>query len=132
MGLPERLRELRKEMNLTQEELANKLNLTKANISKYETGRIEPNIETINFLAKFFNVSVDYLLGRTDVRSPHSDSENELTEEEKELLEKIKSDPELSILFHDLKSAPKKKIKQLLKTWEFVQEQFEEWDDEEE
>jgi transcriptional regulator with XRE-family HTH domain len=132
MGLPERLRELRKEMNLTQEELANKLNLTKANISKYETGRIEPNIETINFLAKFFNVSVDYLLGRTDVRSPHSDAENELTEEEKELLEKIKSDPELSILFHDLKSAPKKKIKQLLKTWEFVQEQFEEWDDEEE
>jgi len=132
MGLPKRLRELRKEMNLTQEELANKLNLTKANISKYETGRIEPNIETINFLAKFFNVSVDYLLGRTDVRSPHSDAENELTEEEKELLEKIKSDPELSILFHDLKSAPKKKIKQLLKTWEFVQEQFEEWDDEEE
>ncbi|MDK2920059.1 MAG: hypothetical protein PWQ37_2792 [Candidatus Petromonas sp.] len=131
MGLPKRLRELRKEMNLTQEELANKLNLTKANISKYETGRIEPNIETINFLAKFFNVSVDYLLGRTDVRSPHSDAENELTEEEKELLEKIKSDPELSILFHDLKSAPKKKIKQLLKTWEFVQEQFDEWDDEE-
>ncbi|SKC61798.1 helix-turn-helix domain-containing protein [Maledivibacter halophilus] len=68
MNFQSRLRQLRKEMNMTQEELAQKLNITKANISKYETGRIQPNIETLTFLSNFFNVSIDYLLGRTDHR----------------------------------------------------------------
>lgn len=77
MGFGERLRSLRIENKLTQEELGNKLNLTKANISKYETGRLEPNIETINNLANFFNVSIDYLLANTNVRNPYR-TENDM------------------------------------------------------
>jgi transcriptional regulator with XRE-family HTH domain len=70
MNFSERLKELRVEKNLTQEELGEKLNLTKANISKYETGRIEPNLETLNYLSEFFDVSIDFLLGRTNIRTP--------------------------------------------------------------
>ena len=68
MNIAIRLRELRKEKNMTQEELAKLINSTKANISKYETGKVEPNIETIRFFAEYFDVSIDYLLGDTNVR----------------------------------------------------------------
>ena len=68
-----RLKELREEKELTQEALGELINLTKANISKYESGKLEPNIETINFLASYFGVSSDYLLARTDVRNPEKE-----------------------------------------------------------
>lgn len=66
MGFGERLKELREKMGLTQEELGKKINQKKANISKYENGKLQPSLETIDFLAGFFNVSTDYLLGHTD------------------------------------------------------------------
>lgn len=66
MSFGERLRELREKNGLTQEELGEKINQKKANISKYETGRLQPSLETINLLAAIFNVTTDYLLGRTD------------------------------------------------------------------
>lgn len=67
MSFGERLRELREKNGLTQEELGEKINQKKANISKYETGRLQPSLETINLLAAIFNVTTDYLLGRTDI-----------------------------------------------------------------
>lgn len=130
MNFANRLKQLRKEYNLTQEELAQKISKTRSTIAGYETERKEPDYETLVLLADFFNVNSDYLLGRTDIRNPYNKNEEELTPEEIELLETIKNDPDLSILFHDLKSAPKKKIKQLLKTWNFVNEQFEEMEKE--
>lgn len=65
----DRLKELREEKGLTQEKLGDFVNLTKANISKYESGKLEPNLDTINLLADFFSVSTDYLFGRTGVRN---------------------------------------------------------------
>lgn len=63
-----RLRELREEKKLTQEAIASLLNLTKANISKYELGKLQPNIETLKFLSNYFSVSIDYLLGITNIK----------------------------------------------------------------
>lgn len=65
------LKKLREEKHLTQEQLGKFINISKANISKYEAGKLQPNIETINFLAEFFEVSIDYLLGRSDIRNPY-------------------------------------------------------------
>lgn len=68
MNFAIRLRELREENNLTQEAIALLLNLTKANISKYELGKLQPNIETLKVLSNYFNVSIDYLLGITNIK----------------------------------------------------------------
>jgi|GEM_PF-327046 len=65
-----RLKTLREKKRLTQEELGKKLNLQKAVISKYENGKLQPSIETISFLADFFNVTTDYLLGHSDNPRP--------------------------------------------------------------
>lgn len=62
----ERLIALRKERNLTQEELANKIGVTPQSVSKWETGQSMPDINLLIPLADFFEVSIDYLLGRID------------------------------------------------------------------
>lgn len=61
-----RLKELRNKKGLTQLRLATELNTTQNTISRYETGEHEPGIAELIKIADYFNVSVDYLLGRTD------------------------------------------------------------------
>jgi len=66
----DRLRQLREEHDLTQEQLGKVLNVKKAAVSKYETGYTVPDSETLKKLASFFGVSTDYLLGLTDDPTP--------------------------------------------------------------
>lgn len=63
-----RLAELRRELKLTQKQLSDKLNITRASLSHYEVNRRDPDTDTLKKLADFFDVSVDYLLCRTDIR----------------------------------------------------------------
>ncbi len=63
-----RLLELRKERKLTQIALQMQTGIEQALISKYENGERVPTTETLVVLADFYNVSIDYLLGRTDKR----------------------------------------------------------------
>ena len=60
------LRLLRKEKGLTQNELSMKTGIEQALLSKYETEERIPPTETLLILADFFNVSIDYILCRTD------------------------------------------------------------------
>lgn len=68
------LKSLRNSRNLTQEELAQKLNIGRSRISMYESGQREPDFETTELIADFFNVDVDYLLGRTSKTTMLSES----------------------------------------------------------
>ncbi|MGG3800639.1 helix-turn-helix domain-containing protein [Metabacillus fastidiosus] len=61
----ERLRELRKERKLTMKELGQKFSLAESTISGYENEKRKPDLEMINSFADFFEVSSDYLLGRS-------------------------------------------------------------------
>lgn len=65
-----RLKELRNKKGILQKELAASLQLTQQTISLYESDRREPDAETLVKMANLFNVSTDYLLGRTDDPSP--------------------------------------------------------------
>ena len=64
-----RIAELRKEKHLHQVGLAVKINVSQYTISAYETGRQQPSADMLVTLADFFNVSIDYLLGRSNIRS---------------------------------------------------------------
>jgi transcriptional regulator with XRE-family HTH domain len=66
----ERLSLLRKEFGMNQAELAEKLQVTQQTISKYENGTREPDAKTLKTLSSIFNVSIDYLLGNTDIKEP--------------------------------------------------------------
>lgn len=61
-----RLKTLRTERKLSQKQLAIDLKTTNSSICDWENGRSEPNIETLINIAKYFNVTTDYLLGLED------------------------------------------------------------------
>lgn len=62
-----RLKEIRKSKNISQLKMAMDLNTNQNTISRYETGEREPGINELIKIADYFNVSVDYLLERTDI-----------------------------------------------------------------
>lgn len=62
----ERLKELRLEKNLSQDKLAKAVGLTHTAIGLWEQGKRIPNLDAVISLAKFFNVSLDYLAGLED------------------------------------------------------------------
>lgn len=69
-----RLKELREDKDLNQTELASILHLTQRNYSYFETGQTALTQEILEGLADYYNVSVDYLLYRTDERKPYPKS----------------------------------------------------------
>jgi transcriptional regulator with XRE-family HTH domain len=62
-----RLKELRKSRNLTQDEMAKKIRIPRSTYSNYESGKREPDYHTLEQITDYFGVSVDYLLGRDKV-----------------------------------------------------------------
>lgn len=67
MEFNEKLQELRKQKGLTQEELAESLFVSRTAISKWESGRGYPNIDSLKAIAKFFSVTIDELLSSGEV-----------------------------------------------------------------
>lgn len=80
----ERLKQLREAKNLTQLRLAMELNVSQETISGYEIGKAVPPAEMLVKLADTLDTSVDYILGRTDIKSTLRASE--LSEQEAEIL----------------------------------------------
>lgn len=62
----ERLKETRESLLITQQELADKVGVSRQNVSNYEKGRNTPTLEMTGILADHLGVTVDYLMGRTD------------------------------------------------------------------
>ena len=89
----ERLRELRQNKGLSQSQLAEALNISKSAISMYELGRREPDLETLEGIADFFNVDINYLLGKEDGSMYYLDPEAA------EIAQEVQARPELKILF---------------------------------
>jgi transcriptional regulator with XRE-family HTH domain len=78
-----KIRQLREKMGISQTEAAKRLGIVRTTYSNYEAGNREPDVDTIKKMAEFFEVSVDYLLGRTD------DPKRVLKEQARQLIDMI-------------------------------------------
>lgn len=67
------LKKIRQENNLTQDELAKKIDTSRSNIANYENGKNMPSIDILEKIASLFNCTTDYLLGKTDIRNIEED-----------------------------------------------------------
>lgn len=67
----QRLRDLREDADLYQKDMADYLHCSQVTYSRYELGTREIPLESLNALADFYGVSVDYLMGRTDEKRPY-------------------------------------------------------------
>lgn len=62
------LRELRQSKGVSQQKIADAIHVSQQSVNKYENHNIEPDINTLIKIADYFNVSVDYLIGRTEIQ----------------------------------------------------------------
>ena len=67
MTFSERLKEIREDNDYSRKDLAAAINVSTAAISNYENGNREPDLITLMQISEYLNVSVDYLIGQTDV-----------------------------------------------------------------
>lgn len=65
-----RIKFLREELNMTQQELADKLDGAKSTVAMYEKGDRKPSMEVLLKLSGIFSCSIDYILGKSDIRNP--------------------------------------------------------------
>lgn len=114
MEFKDRLLQLRKEKNMSREELAKKLNLSYSAISKYETGARTPDDDIKKKIAEYFNVSLDYLMGVSDIRNPYKEEDEKLSDLDKFLLELKKKAIERGIEFNE------DSVDDLLDLYEFI------------
>lgn len=105
-----RLAALRKQKKLSQYELAEKLGFSRGKLANYEQGTREPDYETLKFLANFFDVSIDYLLGNSDSR--------ELSDEEE--FQNFIEDPELEMWYKQLPNNKEEDLRALKDMWEII------------
>ncbi|MBO0466840.1 helix-turn-helix transcriptional regulator [Enterococcus plantarum] len=66
-----RIRDLREDKDLTQEQLAKLLNVSQTTYSRYETGNLDIPSQSLIKLAQYYSTSVDYLLNLTDRKTPY-------------------------------------------------------------
>ncbi|MCI9141870.1 MAG: helix-turn-helix transcriptional regulator [Lachnospiraceae bacterium] len=104
-------KKLRLSHGYTQAELADALGISRSRIGMYETGAREPDFETLEIIADFFNVDTDYLLGRTDKTTFIPDTKYYLNEETAKLAQEMFEDEDMRSLFHMKKDMPPERFK---------------------
>ena len=114
----ERLIQLRKERGLSQATVARDLNVSLGIICYWETNKSDPTASNIAKIARYFNVTTDYLLGKTEDPGPVNGDE-ELTE----YLEELRNRPEKRMLFSVTKNATKAQIEAIVRMIEEMQQQ---------
>lgn len=86
------LKQLRLQKGLSQQALADKLDISQQSVYKYENQITEPNIDMLKVIADFFEVSVDYLIGHSSCsHKVEAVQETELNEDELSLIQKYRS-----------------------------------------
>ena len=71
MSFGSNLKKIRQDSDLTQEELAKRINTSRSNIANYENDKNMPSIDILEKLSEIFNCSIDYLLGKSDIKNPN-------------------------------------------------------------
>ncbi len=103
------LKTLRKSAELTQDELANKLRVSRSTIGMYESGAREPDYETMENIADFFDVDIDFLFGRTNKASSSTETYY-LDKEAREAAEFLHKNPDYKVLFDASRKVKKEDI----------------------
>ena len=105
------LRKLRNASGLSQQELADRLGIKKSAVNMYERGERQPNFEILEAIGDFFNVDIDYLLGRTDKTTILPETAGHyMNDDARELAEFMFHNPEYKVLFDASRKVKKEDI----------------------
>jgi transcriptional regulator with XRE-family HTH domain len=123
LEIGQRLVQLRTERGLTQEQLAELLNMSRSTYAQYEVDRRTPDADTIKLLADFFDVTTDYLLGRTDTPNRAENlpllkpkDEREIAKDLESMLNSLNSETGMAAYDNDLDPEDMELLKASLET----------------
>jgi transcriptional regulator with XRE-family HTH domain len=122
--LSRRLKKLRKEKQISQKDLAKKLNLSPSTIAMYETEKRKPDSETLERMSNYFDVSIDYLLGLTDERSSADKIKKAISDdpELQDAWDQISKRENLQLLFKQTKDMDDSSIRQIIRVIKAIEE----------
>jgi transcriptional regulator with XRE-family HTH domain len=112
MGINDKLKELRAQRKLTQEELAKATGLKRSAIGMYESGRRKPDYETLEIFADFYNVDMNYLMGwdENETRQTYY-----LNSETAALAQEIHDNPQYKVMFDATRKLKPESIEEVMK-----------------
>lgn len=116
----ERLKKLREQENISREHLANSLGITYSALSKYETGKREPDFKLLQKISNYFSVTTDYLLGNTD--EPAQLSQQAKIEKDEAEFHAFASNPTLQKWYKELPKSKEEDLEKLRKMWEILKD----------
>ena len=122
----EMLKYLRVRDNLSQAELADKLGVAKSTISMYEVGKREPDFETLEAIADFFNVDMNFLLGKDGSENDHY----YLNDETREIAQEVFENADMRTLFKVARDIPPERLKAHIEFMKSLKEQENKHNDE--
>lgn len=108
--LGKRLAELRNQKGLSQYELAERLGFSRGKLANYEQGSRQPDYGTLEIIADFFNVSIDYLVGRSN--TPNMSEQEEF--------KAFAENPDLERWYKDLPNSDEEDLEALKQMWEII------------
>lgn len=112
-------KDLRTKSGLTQQEMADKLQISRSSIGMYESGEREPSFELLEAIADFFNVDMNYLLGKKEL-SEHIPQAYYLNEDARNMAQFMYDNPEYKVLF----DASRKISKEDIETVKAIMDKF--------
>ncbi len=120
-----RIKKLRREKGVSQTELAEYLALKQQTISAYENGTNEPDLKALDKMARYFDVSIDYIVGRSDVRDPADKIAEAIADERdlKQFWEEARKRRELKLLFKQLKDLPPEHIRRIIRIIKAIEDE---------
>lgn len=111
-SLGDRIKSLRERNGISQKDFAKKINVSNVVLSRYESNERKPDYDTLQLIADYFEVTTDYLLGRTDFPEYNKQQQSEF--------ERFKDDPELQRFFYELPKSKEEDLKALQEIWEVI------------
>ncbi|ELK47218.1 helix-turn-helix transcriptional regulator [Halobacillus sp. BAB-2008] len=123
MAFSDRLKQLRNRHKLSREQLAQTIGVSYSTISKYESGTREPDFKTLDKMSDYFDVTTDYLLGRSNTPSSQPESTNDSIAEINRLLDKYEIDDMAFFDIEKWKSMSPEQIRQLESYFQYLVEQ---------
>lgn len=114
-SLGSRIKGLREKNNISQKDFAVKIGVSNVVLSRYESDERKPDYDTLQLIADFFEVSVDYLLGRNNVKSSLSKADQDEAE-----FQAFANNPTLQKWYKELPKSKEEDLERLRMMWEIL------------